>query len=64
MWWESNESVLLTVDGDSQTYLVRCPADGGACQRVIDFGTLAYPDDGSHADWANDWGFAQAPASQ
>ena len=39
MWWESNESVLLTLDGDVHTYLVRCSTTGGSCQRVVDLGT-------------------------
>ncbi len=63
VWWESNESVLLTIHGDSSTYLVRCPADGGACQRAADFGASAPPPDGSNADWIAGWVFAQAPAS-
>ena len=38
-WWESNESVLLTVDADLHTYLLRCSATGVTCQRVADLGT-------------------------
>ena len=62
VWWESNDSVLLTVDGDSNTYLVRCPADGGACERAADLGTTASPPDGSNAQWVEGWVFAQAAA--
>ena len=63
-WWETNESVLLSVDGDLQTYLLRCSANGGACQRVVDFGTLTYQTDAAEVEWADDWGFARAPVSQ
>ena len=65
VWWESNESVLLPVDGDSHTYLLRCPADGGACQRVADLGPDTTQSDSSppYPDWVRNWGFARAPAS-
>ena len=65
-WWESNKSVLLTIDGDSHTYLLRCPADGAACQRVADLGPRTTQSDSSqsHHGWARNWGFSRAPASQ
>lgn len=63
VWWESNDSVLLTIHGDSNTYMVRCPSDGEACQRAADFGPNAPPPDGPDADRIAGWVFAQAPAS-
>lgn len=63
VWWESNASVLLTILGDSNTYLVRCPADGAACERAADFGTTVPPPDGEDPESVEGWEFAQAPAS-
>ena len=63
-WWESNESVLLTVDADLHTYLLRCSATGVTCQRVADLGTDTAPRDSSFRDWMRNWGFARAPVSR
>ena len=65
-WWESNESVLLSVDGDSHTFLLRCSVDGAACQRVADLGPGTTQSDASLSSpaWARNWGFARAPVSQ
>lgn len=63
VWWEADDSVLLTVDGDSTTYLVRCAPTGGTCERVVDLGTDGPQTDGHPLDWENDWGFARAPLS-
>jgi hypothetical protein len=59
VWWESNDSVLIAVDGDLRTYLVRCSATGGPCQRVADLGPLAT----QTPNWEGDWEFARAPVS-
>jgi hypothetical protein len=58
-WWESNDSVLIGVDSDRRTYLVRCSASGGPCQRVADLG----PATTQTPNWKGDWEFASAPAS-
>jgi hypothetical protein len=63
VWWEADDSVLLTVDGDANTYLVRCSPTGGPCQRVADLGTDTPQRDGEPLDWERDWGFARAPLS-
>ena len=63
VWWEADDSVLLTVDGDSNTYLVRCSPAGGICERVVDLGTDTPQTDGAPLDWEADWGFARAPLS-
>ena len=63
-WWESNESVLVTVHGDFHNYLVRCPSTGAACQRVADFGPWVVQTDPSLPPWAGaDWAFAQTPVT-
>ena len=69
VWWESNESVLVAVDGDQRSYLVRCPADGGACQRVVDLGpwtdTNHQTDSQFYPYWqSGGWAFARAPISR
>ncbi|GAA4398895.1 hypothetical protein GCM10023168_05430 [Fodinibacter luteus] len=67
VWWESNDSVLVSVDGDSRTYLVRCPADGGDCQRVVDLAPRTdtpHQADGSYYPHWDGWAFARAPVSQ
>lgn len=69
VWWESNESVLLAVDGDLRSYLVRCSAAGAACQRVLDLGpwTDTNHQEDSQFDpyWlGGGWAFGRAPASQ
>ena len=63
VWWEADDSVLLTVDGDTNTYLVRCSPTGGVCERVVDLGTDTPQTDGEPLDWENYWGFARAPLS-
>ncbi|GAA4406565.1 hypothetical protein GCM10023168_21630 [Fodinibacter luteus] len=66
-WWESDESVLITVDADLYTYLLRCSATGAACERVADLGSSdiaskdSYP---SFYDWMRNWAFARAPVSR
>ena len=69
VWWESNESVLIAVDGDLRSYLVRCSADGGACQRVVDLGpwtdTNHQKDSQFDPYWlGGGWAFGRAPVSQ
>ena len=69
VWWESNESVLLAVDGDLRSYLVRCPATGGACQRVLDLGpwtdTNHQQDSQYDPYWlSGGWAFGRAPVSK
>ena len=64
MWWESNESVLLTVWSDMYTYLLRCSSTGGACQRVAELGPDTVLTDNSSPEWVHNWDFARAPVSQ
>ena len=65
VWWESNDSVLFTVDSDLRTYLLRCSATGGPCQRVVDLGPWATQTHPYVPDWeGGDWEFARAPLSQ
>ena len=64
VWWESNESVLFAVDTDLRTYLLRCTATGGPCQRVVDLGPWYTQTHPYTPDWENgDWVFARAPVS-
>ena len=63
-WWESNESVLIAVDSDRQTYLVRCSATGGPCQRVIDFGRLSEPSNPGYPEWTPELGIRPRPKTQ
>jgi hypothetical protein len=64
VWWESNESVLVSIDGDRIPYLVRCSSTGGACQRVAELGPFTPRTDGVRPNWSRNWGFALAPLSQ
>ena len=65
VWWESNDSVLFTVDSDPRTYLLRCSATGGPCQRVVDLGPWATQTHPYDPDWeGGDWEFARAPVSR
>ncbi|GAA4406540.1 hypothetical protein GCM10023168_21570 [Fodinibacter luteus] len=69
VWWESNESVLIAVDGDLRSYLVRCPATGGTCQRVLDLGPWTdanHQQDSQHDPYwlSGGWAFGRAPVSR
>ncbi|GAA4398840.1 hypothetical protein GCM10023168_05320 [Fodinibacter luteus] len=65
VWWESNDSVLFTIDSDLRTYLLRCSANGDACQRVTDLGPWNTQTHPYTPNWENGaWQFARAPVSQ
>jgi len=39
VWWETDDTILVDAIIEGQSYLVRCPVDGGDCERVFDLGT-------------------------
>ena len=58
-WWETDDTVLLVAVVESRSYLVRCWATGGACERVVDLGP--HSADILPAEWEADWSFAEFP---
>ena len=68
VWWESNATVLLDAFIDGTSYLIRCSANGTACEKVFELGpgNDPEPDQGAfyNPDWKTQWVFARARLSE
>lgn len=64
VWWESDETVLLDAVVDRHSYLVRCPTDGGTCERVFDLGPSTTSLNRYQIGWEQGWAFARSPLTE
>ena len=64
VWWENEENVLLDAEIGDHSYLVRCSADVGACERVFDLGSNRSSGVLYMPDWERQWGFARLPLAR